>query len=106
MFVNISVSTHTSAVYMYVVPKSKKLIGPVLKETSVCSNAFVSQMKHGGITGFLIKVQVVSWLHSYIQSTYLQSMHSQELLEEGYGYPQCRLLFSAQKNGQNRSLYK
>ena len=29
----------------------------------------------------------------------------QELLEEGCGYPQCRLLFAAENNGQNRSLY-
>ena len=30
---------------------------------------------------------------------------TQELLEEGCGYPQCRLLFAAENNGQNRSLY-
>ena len=30
---------------------------------------------------------------------------AQELLEEGCGYPQCRLLFAAENNGQNRSLY-
>ena len=29
----------------------------------------------------------------------------QELLEEGCGYLQCRLLFAAENNGQNRSLY-
>ena len=35
----------------------------------------------------------------------VEDVVTQELLEEGCGYPQCRLLFAAENNGQNRSLY-
>ena len=33
------------------------------------------------------------------------TVFQQELLQWGYGYPQCRLLFAAENNGQNQSLY-
>ena len=48
----------------------------------------------------------VKWKLYRTASAATHCCRDQELLEEGYGYPQCRLLFSAQKNGQNRSLYK
>ena len=51
-----------------------------------------------------------TWKKTRVEQVSLKVFHlwcilGQELLEEGCGYPQCRLLFAAENNGQNRSLY-